>query len=104
MVEVIVAAVIFTVSIACIFGAVRSLAQQPVSKSAEDTRCVQYGQRFLASLRNEVDAGTWGAGPIALGNGQPLPVDLDFPGCSGTYNVVSDANGSRRVILNIAWP
>ncbi len=105
LVEVIVAAVVFTLSAAAIFGALRSLAQRRVSDSSTDVRGVAYGQVFLESLRNEVYANRWGdaASPLKPGGPYNMPTYAEFPGYNGTYTVVDDS-GSRKVTANINTP
>lgn len=106
LVEIIVSAVIFTLTVAGVFSAIRSLAKHPVSQSAKDVMAVQYGQRFLDSLRMEVISNNWvtPSGKLAPVTNAPMDVyATEFPGFTGFYNVI-DQNGARSVTLNIIPP
>ena len=105
LVEVMVAAVVFMVSVAGIYAAVGSMSKTTVAQSADDIKGSLYGQRFLESLRAEVGTSTWSSGvsPLFPGTGKTMPTYAEFPGYSGTYDVV-DLNGVRKVTLNITTP
>lgn len=106
LIEVIVAAVVFAVSLACIFGAVRSTANRPVAQNVTDVRGALYGQAFLDSLRSEVTANCWNDSTSSLADPKTdatIPFNPSFPGYSGIYNV-EDVNGARKVSLRITTP
>ena len=102
LVEVIVSAVIFTVTLAGVFGAVRSMANHPVSQVTTDVQAVLYGQKFLQVLRGQVAVGGWSAPSYNPGS-HDIPPDGNFVGYNGTYTIVLN-NDVYGVTLNIISP
>ena len=103
LIEVLVASVIFMVSVAGILSSVRSVSNKSVIQSTmEDVKGVLYGQKFLDSLRQEVSSSQWDAGSLVPGT-YPVPADAGFPGYTGTYTV-TELGGVREIVLTICDP
>lgn len=104
LLEVMVAAVVFTLFVAGVFSSIKAL-NNPLTTTDKQSKGVQYGKRFLESLSKEVRADTWdiaGSNNLTIGT-RAIPADPDFPGFSGNYTV-SSQSGARKVILTIATP
>ncbi|MBF0595312.1 MAG: type II secretion system protein [Candidatus Omnitrophica bacterium] len=107
LLEVVVGAVIFSISIAVIYAATGSISKQPVVQTTDTTIAALYGQSFLDSMRTEVNAAKWSGStsPLTVGSSRAIPAgySTNFPGFSGTY-IVEDVSGIRKVTLTITTP
>jgi type II secretory pathway pseudopilin PulG len=100
MVEVIVAAILFAVASASIFGTISHTDQTAVSNSR--VRGALLGRKVLDRLSKAVTTENWTTGLLTVGS-HTWPADADFPGYVVTYEVTSDASGARKVVLSIDW-
>jgi len=99
MVEVIVAAVIFTLAAAGVLAAI-SRARAPMSIADERLKAAAYGEQVLANLRSHISDGD-SLGPYLNDGVHELPVSPE--GYQTKYIVTTEPSGERRVDLNVTW-
>ncbi len=100
LVEVVVAAVIFSASAMLVFAVIGKL-NQAQGQSAARLSCALMGKKIMESLSKDVVASTWDSGNMSIGTHSGL-TDVQFPGCTAFY-VVSDASGARKVVMTVNW-
>lgn len=112
-VEVIVAAMIFSLTSAGLFATITAI-NRPAGTSTREVKAVMLGKQILDGLRNEVDATTWDdiLGKLAAnggddGNGLFELGEIyneDGIAYNATYQVDNDPDiSARKVTLNITW-
>lgn len=98
MVEVIVAAVVFTLAAAGVLTAV-SRARLPVSASDRRLQAATYGKQVLDQLRSDVSENTWNNSNWIIGNH-----DISGGGFNAYYVVTNDpVLGGKQVNLYLSW-
>ncbi|NTV28882.1 MAG: prepilin-type N-terminal cleavage/methylation domain-containing protein [Candidatus Omnitrophica bacterium] len=97
MVEVLVAAVVFSIGAAGVLIAV-SRSRSPVADSDRRVQAAVYGKQVLARLRAGVSANTW-TGPDWT-DGVHDVSSADF---NAAYTVTTDASGGKKVDLTLSW-
>ena len=107
VVEVIVATIVFTIAAAGIFAMTSGLRKSAVTDSKEDINAAFIGKRVLEDLRTKVDATNWNqaGGPLdpATNPHAANTIVVDGKTYTPTYNVIQEADGGRRVTINITW-
>ena len=108
LVEVIVASLIFTVTIAGVLSSIAIL-KPPAEFSEKGIEATYYVQNVLEDLRSKVDARTWSdpsvnSNPLAPGT-HTLPTFVSTNGVtySSSYVVTQDAMGGREVNMTVSW-
>jgi len=104
LVEVVVAVLVFSLSIAGLLSVLANL-NRPAAESFEEVQAIYAGKEFLENLRQAVDASTWDDSGSALApavhtTSASSPSGMAF---NAVYNVTSDTSGGRWVDLNINW-
>ena len=104
MVEVIVAAVVFTVAAVGVLAAI-SRARHPVGDADHRLQAAAYGKQILDRLRADISVDSWSGDDWQGGAKNPhwLPADSNFLGYNAHYNVTDDALGGKQISLNISW-
>ena len=99
IIEVTIAALIFTLTAVGIISTVASL-RTPSATSQKDLQAAYYGQNILDDLRARVDERTWtdSNSLLAVGTHTLPPNDI----YNAVYAVTDDGAG-RNVVLNITW-
>ena len=99
IIEVTIAALIFTLTAVGIVSTVASL-RTPSATSQKDLQAAYYGQNILDDLRARVDERTWtdSNSLLAVGTHTLPPNDI----YNAVYAVTDDGAG-RNVVLNITW-
>lgn len=104
IVEVVVAALIFAITVAGAMGAVSSL-RAPAAASKEDITAAFIGKQVLEDLRSAVDAETWASGDLS--NGVHTLANMTVGGVTytPTYTVSDDPSGTqaKKVDLTVTW-
>ena len=102
-VEVVVASVIFTLVAVGMFATI-SIVRQPAEESSEEITAAFVGKQILENLRKEVDAATWGTGPLSVGTYTNL-VEVDGVFYNATYIVEDDpgTTSAKKVTMNLKW-
>ena len=106
IVEVIVAAVIFTLASLGTFGAF-SMARQTSSSSEQEIIAANYGRQILEDLRAQIDQGSWASWYLtcpATGADWPSSPTVDdaFQG-TVVYKCTVDATGAKKVTVTMTW-
>lgn len=107
LVEVIVAAMIFSILAAGLYASMSSL-RQPAAVTTKKITAALIGQQILEDLRSKVDASNWNSGELSL---SPPPhamtpvVGPDGITYTPVYTVEDDPNGSgaRKVTITVTW-
>lgn len=99
IIEVTVAALIFTLTAVGIVSTIASL-RMPSATSQKDLHAAYYAQNILDDLRARVDERTWmdSNSPLAVGTHALPPNDI----YNAVYTVADDGAG-RNIVLNITW-
>lgn len=97
MVEVLIAAVILSISVVGVM-ATMSAQKGPAVESDEKVLAALAAKQFLEELRSKVDAETYDTGNLALG----LHSNVSVGAYTVNYFVSADGN-ARKVDLNISW-
>lgn len=101
MVEVVVAAVILTTTIAMVFGTIMS-SRRPMVRTDKRLRAAIFAKKAMVQLRGQVDANSWdqpGSSLIA-GTYQNFMTEDGF---TAGYTINAVANGYRQVNMTITW-
>ncbi len=107
LVEVIVASLIFTITIAGVLSSIAIL-KPPAEFSEKGVNAAYYAKNILEDLRSKVDARTWNDpndGTITslapgVHSGSAVISNVTY---ATTYTVTSDANGGRQVDMTVSW-
>ena len=104
IVEVVVAALIFAITVAGAFGAISAL-RGPAMSSKEDLTASFIGKQVLEDLRTAVDAETWATGDLTNGAHTLANVTVNGVIFSPSYTVSDDPGGTqaKKVDLTITW-
>ena len=108
LVELVVAVLIFSLSIASILSVLGSM-NKTSSASFEEVQAIYRGKEILEDLRLDVDATTWDDAaasrltPGTVYNLPPPPVGPDGITFDASYNVTADPSGGRWVNLTVSW-
>ncbi len=105
VVEVIVATLIFGIAATGIFAMTAGL-QKPAAETTEDVNAALVGKRVLENLRTAVDRTTWfePGGPLDTAGTHTLSaVTVDGVAYTPAYTVTEEADGGRKVMLDITW-
>ncbi len=103
--EVIIATVIFTLTMAGIFASISQLRKPAVDSSREVTAAF-LGKQILDDLRSKVDPQTWSTGGLAVGTYGPIDVPVGDLTYTYRYTVSDDPNATsaRQVTITVSWP
>ena len=103
MVEVIVAAIVFTVAAGAILASM-SRARFPVTEADHRLRAATFGKVIMDDLRARIANDTWStaeyadSGPISWG------ADVRFAGYNAVYTITDDASfGGKHVSVTVSW-
>ena len=102
LIEVTVAAVIFSVSIAGVFASISAM-QRPVDTSSKKVIAGQLAKKVLENLRDKVKAPIAGVAEFTAGAHNGL-TDAAFPLYSYDYFVTWQANGVMKVDVTVHTP
>ncbi len=106
MTEVVVAAVIFAISVAGFLSTSASL-RQPGAKTERRLQASYIGKQVLEDLRVDLNPTNWTGGSLAEGTFNLLPITANGIQYRVTYTVTSldpsDINAPRKVDLTISW-
>ncbi len=110
IIEVVIAAAIFTLAITGILSSI-SLMRQPAVESTQEVTAAFIGKQFLDDLRGQVSAQTWNGTDslLRVGNTYTNQVTVTTGSVSTTYNIVytvendPDGTSARKVTLNVTW-
>ena len=112
LVEVVVASLIFTVTIAGVLSSIAIL-KPPADFSEKGIEATYYAQKVLEDLRSKVDARTWNdpndgtLSSLAPGAHASPPVVIDGVAYTATYIVTPDVVGGqeigREVSMTVSW-
>ena len=104
LLEVIIAAIIFTITAAGLLTAI-SMTRRPAQESTAKVQAMFRLKQLMDSLASQVSANTWNwvSSNLAIGN---------YTYSEGVYNIIyevtaenpSDPNSPRRVTANISYP
>lgn len=107
VVEVIVATLVFSIAAAGIFAMTSGLRKSAVMDSKEDINAALIGKRVLEDLRTKVDATNWNqaGGPLDPATNPHVAnsIVVDGKTYTPTYTVTQEADGGRKVSINITW-
>ena len=105
--EVIVATLVFSIAAAGIFAMTSGLRKSAVMDSKEDINAALIGKRVLEDLRTKVDATNWNqaGGPLDPATNPHVAnsIVVDGKTYTPTYTVTQEADGGRKVSINITW-
>lgn len=108
LVEVMVAAVIFTIAVAGVFASLAS-SRKPTVDTDTSLRGALCGQQILEKFRAKVDWRDWSSGSLVV-SGTPYVLSAAalaaLPACSGygaSYVVSNGGNGARKVKVTVSW-
>jgi prepilin-type N-terminal cleavage/methylation domain-containing protein len=110
IIEVVIAAAIFTLAMTGIFSSV-SLMRQPAIESTQEVTAAFIGKQVLDDLRSQVSAQTWNgtSGLLSVGNTYTNIISVTTGSVTTNYNVVytveadPDGTSARKVTLNVSW-
>jgi len=97
IVEVIVTAIIFIVATAGILSTMSMLTPQK-REASRKIEAVYVGKGVMDELRWDVDASTWDAGDLSLGDHTQTIGDFNV-----SYTVTEPTPGLRKVAMDIVW-
>ncbi len=106
LVEVVVAAVLFTATVAGIYAAFGSLSDINQAQNINNNKMV-FGQRFFDRRYAAMGTDSWGGGgaqPLAVCGDTVIPADPNFSGYGGTYTISAHTSGARQLTLTINTP
>ena len=98
LVEVLIAALIFTIAATGLFTTFASQ-RETTKRSQRQVQAAYYGRQVLEELRSKVDQRNWDSGDLQEGVHNLAPSGP----YSATYTVTTTANGGRKVDLTITW-
>ena len=108
LVEVIVASLIFTITIAGVLSSIAIL-KPPAEFSERGVDAADYAQSILENLRAKVDVRTWNdpndgtLTSLSPGAHTGPAVVISGVTYTATYTVTSDATGGRQVDMTVTW-
>lgn len=103
LVEVVVAAVIFTIAVTGVFASLASL-KKPVVTNDKALEAAYCGQQFLEGLRAAVDARDWSTGKLAPAVGVTgSPCVINGTTYTVTYTITAVGN-ARKATVTVSWP
>lgn len=104
LLEVVMAALIFTTSTVGIFATVQVISNRLVADNVALMK-ILYAQYVLDSMRQNVTSVTWSSGAsLSVETGKSLPATSFYPGYAGTYDIVSDSSGARKIVISVTTP
>lgn len=103
LIEVILAAVVFSLSVAGFFAAIEAV-RKPTQNTDSTRSAADEGKIILEQLRQEVDSNKW-----TTSTWQDGTTPRTFTGSNGvqytaTYVVTTDAGGAKKVNVTLDWP
>lgn len=98
MVEVIVAAMLLTTTIAVVFGTIMA-SRKPMVEADKSVRAAIFAKKVMAELRGKVDAEDVTSFTTGVIHAAPLEED----GYTAKYTVTIGADGTRKVDITITW-
>jgi len=104
MVEIVVAAMVFALSIAGLLAAVSSL-NRPAVESFEEVQAAYVAKQVLEDLKLHIDARTWNEETSKLKPGETFTETITRHGIDFTASwiVTEDAAGGRWVDVTVSW-
>ena len=107
LIEVMIAAIIFSIAVVGIYASLASVKQQSLNISDKGLGAALCAQQFLEEKRAAVDMRDWNAGGKIATTGGPT----GGPNCiqNGTtytlqYQIVSAGNYARKATVIVSWP
>jgi len=105
LIEVIMAAVIFSIAAVGLFSTF-SVQRESSDRSERRLQAAYCGRQVLEELRAKIDQRNWDSGYLQEGVHPPLLSYTLAPPCDAylvNYTVANVATGGRKVTLNITW-
>ncbi len=101
MVEVVVAAIVLTTTIAVVFGTIMA-SRKPMVQADKNVRASIFAKKAMAQLRGQVDANTWDQAGSNMIEGTYTNFLID-DGFTASYTVTNGVDGVRKVDMKISW-
>ena len=103
MVEVIVAAVVFTLAVVGILASM-GRARMPVTQSDQRLKAASLASNILGGLRSGLSSDSWDTSIFSEADNPHEFTNIPgYPGYNATYNIVVDDIGGKKLDLTVSW-